>query len=46
MPPSTGSTEPDLLGKLSVGSAARGLQYRWDAAVTELEHIYDSVAIT
>jgi glycosyltransferase involved in cell wall biosynthesis len=40
------ATEPDLLRKLSVGSAARGLQYRWDAAVTELEHIYDSVAIT
>jgi glycosyltransferase involved in cell wall biosynthesis len=37
--------DPDLLSSLSSRSAARGLHFRWDAAVTRLEHIYDSVAV-
>jgi hypothetical protein len=33
-----------LSSELKARSSARGTEFRWDAAVTELEHIYDGVA--
>jgi glycosyltransferase involved in cell wall biosynthesis len=39
------AADPDLLSNLSARSAARGIEFRWDARVTELERLYDSVAI-
>jgi glycosyltransferase involved in cell wall biosynthesis len=39
------AADPDLLSNLSARSAARGIEFRWDTAVTELERLYDSVAI-
>ncbi len=39
------ASDRDLLRDLSARSAALGKNFQWDASITELEHLYDSVAI-
>ena len=39
------AADPDLLSNMSTRSAGRGLEFRWDASVTELERLYDSIVI-
>jgi glycosyltransferase involved in cell wall biosynthesis len=39
------ASDRDLLCDLSARSAALGKNFQWDASITELEHLYDSVAI-
>lgn len=39
------ASDRDLLRDLSARSAAVGSNFQWDASITELEHLYDSVAI-
>lgn len=34
---------PELLAQLSARSAARGMGYQWDASVSKLDQLYDSV---
>ena len=39
------AADPDLLSNLSTRSSTRGIDFQWNAGVTELERLYDSVAI-
>jgi phosphatidylinositol alpha-mannosyltransferase len=39
------AANPDLLSNLSARSAARASKFHWDTSITELERLYDSVAI-
>jgi phosphatidylinositol alpha-mannosyltransferase len=39
------ANDPELLAELSASCAARGIDFRWDSAVAELERIYDAVSI-
>jgi glycosyltransferase involved in cell wall biosynthesis len=39
------ASDRDLLRDLSARSAAHGKNFQWDTSITELEHLYDSVAI-
>lgn len=39
------AADPELVSNLAALSTARGLEFRWDSAIIELERLYDSVAI-
>ena len=39
------AADPGLLSTLSARSAARGIEFDWDASIVELERLYDSIAV-